>query len=79
MTEKLAARDAAAAAHQAAMAQELAARADFCRAYDALGGTIRSRFPKDRSAQAVFFDSVRVRKETPDAGPTPVVVSPPVA
>jgi hypothetical protein len=80
MTAKLAARDAATAAYDVAMAREVAARADFCRAYDGMAGTIRSRFPKDRAAQSVFFDGVRSRKasdETDTAEPS--VEHPPTA
>jgi HAMP domain-containing protein len=79
MTTQLAARDAATAAYDVAMARELAARADFCRAYDSMAGTIRSLFPKDRTAQGVFFDGPRSRKGSPDADPpAPAVDSPPV-
>ncbi len=62
MSAQLASRDVATRAYDQAMANELGARADFCRAYDALGGALRSKFPKDRAAQSVFFDALPIRK-----------------
>jgi hypothetical protein len=79
MQAKLATRDAATAAYEMAMAREMAARADFARAYDAMGGTIRSLFPKDRASQSVFFDGSRKGKAPEDADPPPPAVDHPAA
>lgn len=59
LAAKLAARKDAADALGLAFAQELAAREDFVRAYDASAGAIRAQFPRDRETQDLYFDSFR--------------------
>ncbi len=59
LNAKLAARKSAGDALGLAYAQEVAAREDFVRAYDASAGAIRQIFPRDRAGQNLYFDEVR--------------------
>ncbi len=59
LNAKLAARKSAGDALGLAYAQEVAAREDFVRAYDASAGAIRQIFPRDRDRQNLYFDQVR--------------------
>lgn len=55
----VAVRDASLEAQGVAIGREQGAREDFVRAYDANAGIIRSRYPKDRRRQDLFFDTLR--------------------
>ncbi|AKF04634.1 hypothetical protein [Sandaracinus amylolyticus] len=73
----LTARQRAAETAGSAFGLELAAREDFCRAYDASAGALRQRYPKDRDQQDLFFDTFRSsgRSTAEDEGGDPA--SPP--
>ncbi|AKF09587.1 hypothetical protein [Sandaracinus amylolyticus] len=62
------ARQTAAATFATAYANELAAREDWVRAYDASAGTVRARYPRDRPRQELYFDPLRsaARRTDPD-------------
>jgi hypothetical protein len=70
------ARDAALVARDAAFQRELAARDEVLRAYDSVANAIRSRFPKDRPQQDMFFETLRTPSKSDAAQEPPAPATP---